>query len=250
MLKYQIQVVVGCLINILASISMIFLNNYIFLHLQISTILLTAIQMLSTSVGLMVCLKLKTFKFKKVSIIEILPLAISFCLFVVFTNLSLEYNIIGTYQLFKVLTTPTVALISWRYYKIKYSKMLVLTLIPVIIGVYIHSVNDIKLTLLGTILAIIGILSTSLYQIWIGECLKDLQMDSQQLLFYQAPLSVILFIPCFSILESFPSYQTYEEQIVLEVVLITSSIVAFVVNLSVYWIIENTYVNLFYSIHI
>ena len=64
---------------------------------------------------------MNTFVRKSVPIIKVLPLSIAFCAFVVFTNLSLEYNTIGTYQLFKVLTTPVVALISWQYYKTKYS---------------------------------------------------------------------------------------------------------------------------------
>ncbi|CAF4730507.1 unnamed protein product [Rotaria sp. Silwood1] len=239
-LKEQIRVVSGCSINILSSIGIIFLNKYIFSHCHIKTMTLTAIQMAFTSIGLIICLQMNTFVRKKVSIITVLPLAISFCAFVVFTNLSLEYNTIGTYQLFKVLTTPVVALLSWYFYKIKYSRMVIITLIPVVIGVCTHSVNDIKLKLFGTIVASIGVISGSLYQVWICDHLKELEMNAQQLLFYQAPLSAILLVPFIFYMESFPSYATYEEQQAAVIAIIASGIAAFAVNLSVYWVIENT----------
>ncbi|CAF5169209.1 unnamed protein product, partial [Rotaria sp. Silwood1] len=164
----------------------------------------------------------------------------AFCVFVVFTNLSLEYNTIGIYQLFKVLTTPVVALITWQYYKKHYSRMVIATLIPVVVGVCTHSVNDIKLTAIGTIIASIGVISASLYQVWIGERLKDLEMNSQQLLYYQTPLSAILLVPFILYMESIPSYDTSEEQRRAVIAVIASSVVAFVVNLLIYWVIKNT----------
>jgi solute carrier family 35 protein E3 len=45
-----------------------------------------------------------------------IPLALCFCGFVVLTNLSLENNSVGTYQVAKVMTTPCVLLIQYYYY--------------------------------------------------------------------------------------------------------------------------------------
>ncbi|CAF1078871.1 unnamed protein product [Adineta steineri] len=236
----QVRVVLGCGANIISSIGIIFLNKYIFTHCQIKTMTLTAIQMAFTSLGLLICLRMNTFTRKTVPIIKVLPLAIAFCAFVVFTNLSLEYNTVGTYQLFKVLTTPVVALISWQYYKTKYSRMVIATLIPVVLGVCTHSVNDIKLTFFGTVIASIGVLAASLYQVWVGECSKELDMNPQQLLFYQAPLSAVLLVPLILYMESLPSYKTSKEQQTAFMAVVASGIVAFAVNLSVYWVIKNT----------
>ena len=244
MWKEHLRVTTGCAVNILSSIGIIFLNKYIFSHCQIKTMTLTAIQMLFTSLGLIISLKMNTFVKKSAPLTKVLPLAIAFCAFVVFTNLSLEYNTIGTYQLFKVLTTPVVALISWRYYKTIYSRMVILTLVPVVVGVCTHSVNDLKLTLLGTVIASIGVLAASLYQVWVGERLKELDMNSQQLLYYQAPLSAILLVPCILLMETLPSYQTKEEQQTALIAVTASGIVAYAVNLSVYWVIKNTSVDL------
>ena len=201
---------------------------------------LTAIQMAFTSLGLIICLQMNTFVRKTVPIRKVLPLAIAFCAFVVFTNLSLEYNTIGTYQLFKVLTTPVVALITWQYYKTKYSQMVIASLVPVVVGVCTHSVNDIKLTLFGTVIAAIGVLAASLYQVWVAEGLKELEMNSQQLLYYQAPLSAVLLVPLILLMESLPSYTTSDERRTAITAVVASGIAAFVVNLSVYWVIKNT----------
>ncbi|CAF1208634.1 unnamed protein product [Adineta ricciae] len=239
-LQEHTRVVSGCAANILSSIGIIFLNKYIFSHCQIKTMTLIAIQMAITWLGLVICLKMNTFVRKSAPLMKVLQLAGAFCAFVVFTNLSLEYNTIGTYQLFKVLTTPVVALISWQYYKEKYSRMVIATLIPVVIGVCTHSVNDIKLTIFGTLIASIGVLAASLYQVWVGVCLKELEMKPQQLLFYQAPLSAVLLIPCILLMESLPSYKTSEEERTAFFAVLASSVVAFVFNLSLYWVIDNT----------
>ena len=238
------RVIGGCGTNILSSIGIIFLNKYIFSHCQIKTMTLTAIQMFCTSLGLIICLKMKTFVRKPVPIIKVLPLALSFCAFVVFTNLSLEYNTIGTYQLFKVLTTPVVALISWQFYRAKYSFTVILTLIPVVVGVCTHSVNDLQLNLVGTTIAAIGVLSASLYQVWVGEGQKQLEMSSQQLLYYQAPLSAVILVPFILFMETLPHYQTAEQQQTAFIAVAASGVVAFAVNLSVYWVIKNTSVSL------
>lgn len=203
---------------------------------------LTAIQMVFTSIGLLICLKLNTFVRKTIPISRVLPLAVAFSVFVVSTNLSLEYNTIGTYQLFKVLTTPVVALITWQYYKTKYSLMVIITLVPVVVGVCTHSVNDIKLTIIGTIIASIGVLAASLYQVWVGERMKDLEMNSQQLLYYQAPLSAALLVPFIFIMEPMPNYESSDDQRTALMVISLSGITAFLVNLTVYWVIKNTYV--------
>ncbi|CAF0737932.1 unnamed protein product [Didymodactylos carnosus] len=239
-LQELIRVITGCAINILSSIGIIFLNKYIFKKCHIKTMTLTAIQMLFTSVGLLICLQFNTFTRKQIPIQKVLPLSIAFCGFVVFTNLSLEYNTIGTYQLFKVLTTPVVALISWYHYKTKYSRAVALTLIPVVVGVCTHSVNDIELTIFGTIIASSGVLAASIYQVWVGEKQKEFDMNSQQLLFYQAPLSAVLLIPLILISETFPTYSTTKEQRNAMMAVFVSGILAFVVNLSVYWVIRNT----------
>ncbi|CAF1411167.1 unnamed protein product [Adineta steineri] len=50
-------------------------------------------------------------------------------------------------------------------------------------------------------------------------------MNSQQLLYYQTPLSALLLIPFIFYMENFPVYKTYEEQ---QIAVVASGIVGFV----------------------
>ena len=236
----HILVTLGCIINILSAIGIIFLNKHIFIKWRIQTMTLTAVQMGITAVGLCLCWLLKMFTLKSVSLYHMLPIAVVFCGFVVFSNFSLEYNTVGTYQLFKGLTTPTLILISWLWYGGRYSKMVIASVVAVIIGVYTHSVNDVKLTLLGTIVAGAGVMSAALYQLWIGVKLDELDMNPQQLLFYQAPLSVTLLIPCIIFFEKIPHYESSKEQQMVILTVIASAVIGFFLNVTTYWVIKYT----------
>jgi solute carrier family 35 protein E3 len=60
----------------------------------------------------LVNLRLGHYTVKKLRHLDVLPITLSFCAFVVFNNLSLQYNSVGFYQLMKVLTTPVVVVLQ------------------------------------------------------------------------------------------------------------------------------------------
>jgi len=62
--------------------------------------------------------------------------------FVVFNNLSLQYNSVGFYQLMKVLTTPVVVVLQNFMYGVDLPAQLKLALVPVCLGVALATVND------------------------------------------------------------------------------------------------------------
>ena len=132
-----------------------------------------------------------------------MPLALSFCGFVVFTNLSLKYNTVGTYQvvwsqfqkltfkfkLLKVLTTPVIIFLNWRWYRKVSSSYVKLSLVPIFMGIFLNSMYDLKFSSTGTFWALLGVLTTAVYQILVHQKQKELGLDSMQLLSYQAPMS-------------------------------------------------------------
>ena len=61
--------------------------------------------------------------------VKVVPLSLAFCGFVVFTNLSLQNNTVGTYQLAKALTTPTIVAIHTVFYNKSYSTQIKLTVV-------------------------------------------------------------------------------------------------------------------------
>jgi solute carrier family 35 protein E3 len=85
-------------LNLFSSLSIVFVNKWLFLYTKFPSVTLTLINFIGTSFGLYICLALGLFKRKSVALRDVLPLAASFCGFVVFTNLSLKYNTVGTYQ--------------------------------------------------------------------------------------------------------------------------------------------------------
>ena len=65
-----------------------------------------------------------------------IPLSLSFCGFVAFTNLSLETNSVGTYQIIKTMTTPCIMMIQSQFYGKSYSTQVKLTMVN--FSLFIH----------------------------------------------------------------------------------------------------------------
>ncbi|XP_016046018.1 solute carrier family 35 member E3 isoform X4 [Erinaceus europaeus] len=183
------RIAAGLLLNLLVSICIVFLNKWIYVHHGFPNMSLTLVHFVVTWLGLYVCQKLNIFAPKSLPLSRLFLLALSFCGFVVFTNLSLQNNTIGTYQLAKAMTTPVIIVIQTLFYQKTFSTKIQLTLIPITLGVILNSYYDVKFNFLGMVFAALGVLVTSLYQV----------------------LMVLL-----------------------------SGVIAFMVNLSIYWIIGNT----------
>ncbi|XP_049638727.1 solute carrier family 35 member E3 [Suncus etruscus] len=232
----------GLLLNLLVSICIVFLNKWLYVHHGFPNLSLTLVHFGLTWLGLWVCQKLDVFAPKRLSPRRLLPLALSFCGFVVFTNLSLQSNTIGTYQLAKAMTTPVILVVQTLFYRKTFSRRVQLTLIPITLGVILNSYYDVKFNFLGMVFAALGVLVTSLYQVWVGAKQHELQVNSMQLLYYQAPMSsamLLLVVPFFEpVFGEGGLFGPWSVSALLMVLL--SGVIAFMVNLSIYWIIGNT----------
>lgn len=151
--------------NIACAISIVLLNKWVYVNVGFPNVTLTLLHFASTFLGLEICERYNIFNVKTVPLREMLSLAASFCGFVIFTNLSLQHNTVGTYQLAKVSTTPTIALIQERYFGRTVSKKIKWTFVCITTGVVVAVMNDIKFNFLGTFFAAVGVLITSCYQI-------------------------------------------------------------------------------------
>lgn len=194
-------------LNIVFSIMIVLLNKWLYVHTRFPNITLSMIHFFMTFVGLIVCEKLDVFCVKDIDIKEMVLIAMTFCGFVVLTNLSLAHNTVGTYQVAKMLTTPCVIMMQMIFYRKYFNIFVKLTLIPITLGVIINFYYDIQFNIVGTIYATLGVLITSLYQVMINRKQKEFQMDPMQLLYYQAPLSAVMLLIAVPILE--PVGQTF-----------------------------------------
>uniref|UniRef100_A0A8D3A5J4 Solute carrier family 35 member E3 n=1 Tax=Scophthalmus maximus TaxID=52904 RepID=A0A8D3A5J4_SCOMX len=169
------RLIAGLLVNLLSSICIVFINKWIYVHYGFPNMTLTLVHFVVTWLGLFVCNKMDVFSPKSLPVRRIVWLALSFCGFVAFTNLSLQNNSIGTYQLAKAMTTPVIILIQTTYYKKTFSTKIKLTLVPITLGIIPFFFNSLPVS--------------PLFPQWVGAKQHELQVNSMQLLYYQAPLS-------------------------------------------------------------
>ena len=122
-------VAICCVLNIACSISIVLVNKVVYTEYGFPNITLTCFHFVVTSIGLVICHQLNLFQPKRLPILQMLPLAFTFCGFVAFTNLSLETNTVGTYQLIKTMTTPCIMFIQTTYYGKSFSTNVKLTVV-------------------------------------------------------------------------------------------------------------------------
>ena len=227
-------------LNASSSIGIVFANKVVFqmYNFKYGT-LLTLIHFICTAIGLEICRQFGVFEYKPVDIKKVLPLCISFCGFVALTNHSLVYNSVGFYQLIKVLTTPLIVFIQTMWWGETFSIKIKLALALTCVGVAIGSVTDAEANMLGTFIALSALLVTCMYQIWVGSKQKELEMNSYQLLYVQAPISAVLLVPLVPLLDPIHKLVEVPDQGTLTAIFV-SSLLAFLVNLSIFLVIGKT----------
>ena len=132
--------------NLCSSIAIVFSNKWIYSKYKFPNVTLTCIHFLITYLGLKICIFFDIFKPKKIPLSEMVPLCLAFCGFVVFTNLSLQNNTVGTYQVAKVMTTPAILFIHTVFYARKYSTKIMSTIVS-IVNIYLKSYQSFILSL-------------------------------------------------------------------------------------------------------
>lgn len=234
-------VVPACLaLNAVSSIGIVFVNKLVFRDYGFPYgTLLTTIHFTVTFLLLCVCLGLGVFEFKRVSVVRMIPLCLSFCGFVALTNMSLVYNSVGFYQLMKVLTTPLLVVLQTLFYDQHFSNKVKVSLAVICVGVIIGTVTDAEANLYGTIIATSALLVTCQYQIWVGTKQKEYNCNSFQLLFYQAPISAIMLFPMAVFSDNLLTQFTWPCAETIWMILL-SAVLAFLVNISIFLVIGKT----------
>ncbi|KAK7792222.1 hypothetical protein R5R35_007479 [Gryllus longicercus] len=226
--------------NVVCSIVIVLLNKWVYVHVGFPNVTLSMLHFAVTFVGLYFCQRWNMFQVKSVGLKDMLPLSLTFCGFVVFTNLSLQHNTVGTFQLAKFMTTPCIILIQMFVYNKQFSLLVKLTLIPIVLGVFLNFCYDLQFSVIGTLYAALGVLVTSFYQVLVSTKQHELQMDSMQLLYYQAPLSAFILLLVVPVLEPVQATLIHDWTVTDLLMVSASCIIAFFVNISIYWIIGNT----------
>lgn len=125
------RVATGIAVNLFSALGIVFLNKLIYVRHGFPSVTLTLVHFVMTSLGIRICAWMNIFNPKSLSLRQVFPLSASFCGFVVFTNLSLQNNTIGTYQLAKSMTTPIIILIQSHFYNKHSSTRIKLTVVRI-----------------------------------------------------------------------------------------------------------------------
>ena len=206
---------------------------------------MTSLHFVVTSLGVQMLKAAGFFKSKELRQVDVLPITLSFCSFVVFNNLSLQANSLGTYQLMKVMTTPCVVALQWALFGIQLPAPLILSLLPICIGVIMATVSDVDFNFTGAAWGVLGVLATCFYQLFVKTKQSDLSCSFFQLLDYQAPqaaLTVLLLTPVLDTVggeSGLFMYLKSAEPDALRWLLLTA-VLAFLVNLSTFLVISRT----------
>lgn len=116
-------------LNIALSISIILLNKAVYTHVHFPNMTLTCVHFVFTTFGMVCCRCLGLFSFKVLPMRHMVPVSLTFCGFVVLTNLSLQFNTVGTYQIIKSMTTPVIIVIQSIFYARLFSLPVKLTVV-------------------------------------------------------------------------------------------------------------------------
>jgi len=108
----------------------------------------------------------------------------------------------------------------------------------VCVGVITATSSDLQSNFLGTIFALLGLMSTSLYQIWVKTEQKDLNLSAWQLLYLQAPTSCAILVCLTPLLEDVRGMLSKEYPKETLLALAGTAVLAFLVNLSIFFVIR------------
>ena len=144
--QYSKQFTAFCLcLNIALSIGIVMINKSIYTYYGFPNITMTCIHFICTFIGMLICKWMGLFTPKSLPIGKMLPISSTFCGFVVFTNLSLQTNTVGTYQIMKCLTTPCIMVIQTYFYSRSFSRNVKLTLVSLIPFAYSFHILRVRL---------------------------------------------------------------------------------------------------------
>lgn len=196
---------ISCMaLNFASSTSLIIFNKIVMDKFQFRfATTLTCIHLFSTFVLLLLSSRFGIFTIKRLPLLPVFKLAAGTMGFIVLTNLSLQHNSVGFYQVMKVMNTPTVVAIEALLYRKYLESKLKITLLPVCLGVIITTVTDFRLNLVGSVYAVAGVICTSFYQIWSGTLQKSLDCDALQLQTFVSPMATVLILPFLPIFDRY-----------------------------------------------
>ena len=148
---------------------------------------------------------------------------------IVFMNLSLRFNSVGTYQMFKLACIPCVMVIQYLQSGVLYSAKRMASLAVLLLGVGIATVADVEMQAVGLVMGVIAVVTTSRFQTWQGSKQKQYGVSPMQLLHLVAKWQALITFVAACIFEPDVLSHNFESMEVL--MILVSGGIAISVNL-------------------
>lgn len=164
---------------------------------------LTWFHSIVTALGMVAMAAGGMFTVKKLPVSKSAPVAAAYVGFIVFNNLSIQYNTVGFYQIAKIMITPVVVVIEYFAYGKTVSKQKAFAICLLMFGITVATVSDSQVASnpFGLVVAAAAVLSSALYQVWAGTKQKELNVNANQLLHQVSPSAVALLAVLIPVIE-------------------------------------------------
>ncbi|CAF2373977.1 unnamed protein product [Rotaria sp. Silwood2] len=250
-------------LNFISAILLIYVSKWFFLQYPISSLTLTIINCFFSGFFASIILQFlskisikniqtSTNRFK--SLFHLFLISISFSAFITFSNLSLQYNTIGTYQLIKLQVPPTLMIIEWIQLQLglnssiltkekfsrDYSFSVLLTFGIIVLGTLVNTYSDLYFHPLGVTYACMSVICNALYQTLVQNDKASSIYERTRFLQNQTITSAFILLPCWLFIDSSFGFNwsvLFQWNIIILIVL--CGLLAFIVNSSVIWCIKD-----------
>lgn len=176
---------------------------------------------------------------KGILISRLVPMSMCFAVGLVFGNATYRYLSVSFIQMLKACTPVPLLLMYFMAGKETFSVTQLVIVVMISAGVVLASIGEMEFSFIGFVLQWIAILSDCLQKLLMDIFLKDLELDSLSLLYYNAPVSALLIGVAFFIFEwSTLSMEFFTPT--FTTILFLNGFVAFALNLSVMFVVANT----------
>jgi solute carrier family 35 protein E3 len=138
---------------------------------------------------------------------------------IVLMNWNLKVNSIGFYQLSKLCTIPYMVLYKLTVKKETTSLKICSSLLILLVGLALFTVNDIEVNLIGTVLAFFAVVSTAQAQIMISAVQKEFRIGSVQLNYEVMPKQFVICLASALCVETSGTRNVFQQDWGLRIVL-------------------------------
>ncbi|CAG8977281.1 hypothetical protein HYALB_00010901 [Hymenoscyphus albidus] len=231
---------VACIgLNIISTVTLVFLNKWILQDKQLRKLQISFAMWHFTCTTIVLWIASRSpfslFVPVRLPFFQMIPLCGFFAGFLILGNLSLALNSIGFYQLAKIMTTPSVALLQYFFLRKSITLLTMGTLASVCIGVGLTNSGAAGTSAVGASIAVAAFTVTAFYQVWIDKKMRDFNVSSSQLLLNQAPISVLLLAFLVPFFDTMPDVSRISRDTLIALLL--SGLAAASLNLSQFLII-------------